>query len=124
RVYAEYERAGVETLRTMASLYEQKGDALAALRVTDRALVYNPKDKARLARKDRYYYSATPEVLKANLDPAGPELDVDYCLRKAKELLDNPDIDLDVVDWAEHLIALALVVKPASRPAKVLRARA
>ena len=45
RLYAEYERAGVETLRTMATLYEQKEDALAALRITDRALVYNAKDK-------------------------------------------------------------------------------
>ena len=124
RLYAEYERAGVETLRMMATLYEQKEDALAALRITDRALVYNPKDKDLLARKDRYYYSVTPEVLQANLEAAGPEFDVGYCLGKAKELLDNPDADLDVLDWAEHLLALAQVVKPGNRPAKVLRARA
>ena len=124
RLYAEYERAGVETLRTMATLYEQKEDALAALRITDRALVYNPRDKDLLERKDRYYISVTPEVLKANLEEAGTEFDVDYCLNKAKALLDNPDIDLDVVAWAEDLVALALVIRPHSRPAKVLKARA
>ena len=65
----------------------------------------------------------TPEVLKANLEEAGPEFDVDYCLTKARALLDNPDIDLDVVAWAEDLVSLALVVRPHHRPAKVLKAR-
>ena len=124
RLYAEYERAGVETLRTMANLYEQKEDALAALRITDRALVYDPKDKDLLARKDRYYYSVTPEILRANLEEAGPEFDVADCLTKAKGVLDTPDIDLDMVDWAEHLVSLALLIRPHSRPAKVLKARA
>src|SRR5262249_7118616 len=54
QLYTEYERSGLETLRTLAELYQRKGDALAALRVTDRALVYNPKDKDLLERKDRY----------------------------------------------------------------------
>src|SRR6266567_7743469 len=64
-LYAEYERSGIETLRTIAGLYEQKEDALAALRVTERALQFNAKDKDLLERKDRYYYSVTPDVLRA-----------------------------------------------------------
>ena len=123
-LYAEYERSGIETLRTMAELYERKGDALAALRVTDRGLVYNPKDRDLLERKDRYYYSATPDVLRANLETAGPELDLNYCTTKAKSILDHPDIDLDSLDWAEHLIDLALVVKPEDRGIRVLKGRA
>ncbi|MBI1915974.1 MAG: tetratricopeptide repeat protein [Planctomycetes bacterium] len=123
-LYAEYERSGIETLRTIAQLYEQKEDALAALRVTDRALQFNAKDKDLLARRDRYYVSVTPEVLRANLETVQKEFDADYCLRKAKELLDFPEADLDVVDWAEHLIDLALVVKSESRAAKVMKARA
>jgi tetratricopeptide (TPR) repeat protein len=123
-LYAEYERAGIETLRTIAQLHEQKEDALAALRVTDRALQFNAKDKDLLARRDRYYVSVTPEVLRANLETVQKEFDADYCLSKAKELLDYPEADLDVVDWAEHLIDLALVVKPDSRPARVMKARA
>ncbi len=35
---AESERSGLETLRTLATLHERKGDALSAMRVTDQAL--------------------------------------------------------------------------------------
>ncbi len=124
QLYSEYERSGVETLRIMADIFERRSDALAALRVNERALAYNPKDKDLLARKDRYYYSVTPEVLSANLEVAGPEIDLNYCITKAKTVLDSAEIDLDMLDWAEYLINLALVVKPANRPTRVLRARA
>ncbi len=123
-LYAEYERAGVDTLRTIAQLYEQKEDALAALRVTDRALQYNPKDRDLLDRKDRYYYSVTAEALRANLETVQKEFDADYCLRKAEAILGTGDIALDVLDWGEHLIDLALVVKPEGRRGRVLKARA
>jgi len=61
QLYAHYEKAGVETYRTLAGLYEQQGDALGALRVTEQALVYNAKDRDLLARRDRYYYSVMPD---------------------------------------------------------------
>lgn len=122
-LYGENERSGIETLRTIAELFERKGDALAALRVVDRALVYNSKDRDLIERRDRYYYSVTPEVLQANLEIAGPEMDLTYCQTKAREVLDNPAGDLDALDWAEHLIDLALVVKPENRAARVLKAR-
>src|SRR5207247_2106461 len=50
--------------------------------------------------------------------------DVGYCLRKARSLLDPRETDLDLLDWAEHLLRLAMVVEPENRLAKVLLARA
>jgi tetratricopeptide (TPR) repeat protein len=122
-LYGEYERSGIETLRTIAELFERKGDALAALRVVDRALVYNSTDKDLIGRRDRYYFSVMPDVLKANLEVAGPEMDLNYCITKAREVLDNQSSDLDALDWAEHLIDLALVVKPENRAARVQKGR-
>ena len=47
---------------------KRRAIALSALRVTDQALVYNPKDKDLLERKDRYYYSVMPEQMRARLE--------------------------------------------------------
>jgi tetratricopeptide (TPR) repeat protein len=124
RLYAESERSGIETLRTLAGLYEQKGDALSALRVTDQALQYNAQDKDLLERKDRYYYSVLPEQLKAALEQVRAGFDFAYCLRKARTILDGRQADADWLDVAHHLAQLALVVQPESRPARVLLARA
>jgi tetratricopeptide (TPR) repeat protein len=124
QLYTEYERAGVETLRTLAELYEKKGDPLAALRVTEQALLYNGKDKDLLARKDRYYYSVLPEHLQARLEQVRGGFDVDYCVRKARSLLDARNADLELLDWAEHLLVLARVVRQDSLSIKVLLARA
>lgn len=122
-LYAESERAGLETLRTLASLYEKKGDALSAMRVTDQALVYNPKDKDLLERKDRYYYSVMPEQMRERIDSVRPWFDFDYCVRKARSILDGRYTDVEWLDVAHHLIQLALVVKPESRAVKVLLAK-
>lgn len=122
-LYSEYERSGIETLRTLAELYAQKQDALAALRITDRALQYNSADRDLLQKKDSYYFSVSPELLQANHEIAVRELDFDYCIKKAKSLLENPDVAFDVIDWADHLATIALVVRPESRPAKVVKAR-
>ncbi len=122
-LYSESERAGLETLRTLANLYEKKGDALSAMRVTDQALVYNPKDKDLLDRKDRYYYSVMPEQLGARLESARPWFDIDYCVRKARSILDSRYTDVEWLDVAHHLIQLALVMKPDSRAVKVLLAK-
>ena len=124
QLYTEYERSGLETLRTLAGVYEQKGDVLGALRTTEKALIYDPRDKDLLERKDRYYYSVAPDVLQAQVDAVREGFDVDYCLRKARSLLEFKDAAPDVIDWAQHLAALAQVVRPDSSAAKVLRARA
>ncbi len=123
RLYSESERSGVETLRVLAELYERRGDPLAAARVTDQALQYNARDKDLLERKDRYYYSVMPSDLKARLEQYGPGFDVDYCLKKARSILDSRYTDLEWLDVAHHLTQLALVLKPESLVAKVMLAR-
>jgi tetratricopeptide (TPR) repeat protein len=122
-LYAESERAGLETLRTLAGLYERKGDALSAMRVTDQALVYNPKDKDLLQRKDRYYYSVQPEQIRARIESVRAWFDFDYCVRKARSILDGRYTDVEWLDVAHHLIQLALVVMPDCRTVKVLLAK-
>jgi tetratricopeptide (TPR) repeat protein len=124
QLYTEYERSGLETLRVLAGVYEQKGDVLSALRTNEKALIYAPKDKDLLERKDRYYYSLMPDALRAQEDAARESLDVDYCLRKARALLDFKEAEPDVIDWAEHLAELAQIVRPDSSAARVLHARA
>jgi tetratricopeptide (TPR) repeat protein len=123
RLYSESERSGLETLRTLAELYERKGDALAALRVTDQALIYNPRDRDLLERKDKYYYSVMPEQLAAAPEPVRGGFDFDYCLTKARSILDARYTDMDWLDVADHLTQLALVIHPDSQAARVLRAR-
>jgi tetratricopeptide (TPR) repeat protein len=122
QLYTEYERSGLETLRTLADLYERKGDALSALRATDQALIYNGKDKDLLERKDRYYYSVTPEQLQARLEAVRGGFDVSYCLNKARTILDRYT-DVEWLDVARHLVQLARIVQPGSITAAVLQAR-
>jgi tetratricopeptide (TPR) repeat protein len=119
-LYTEFERSGLETLRILADLYERKGDALSALRANDQALVYDAKDKDLLARKDRYYYSVMPDELKARLEQVRAGFDFNYCLEKARTILDGRNVDAEWLDVAHHLTQLALVVHPDSRPARVL----
>jgi tetratricopeptide (TPR) repeat protein len=123
RLYSESERSGVETLRVLAELYERRGDPLAAARVTDQALQYNAKDRDLLERKDRYYYSVMPSDLKARQEHYGSGFDVDYCMRKARSILDGRYTDLEWLDVAHHLTQLALVLRPDSLAVKVLLAR-
>ncbi len=124
QLYTEYERSGLESLRTLAELYERKGHPLAALRVTEQALLYDAKDKDLLERKDRYYYSVMPDDLRAHLESVRGGFDVGYCLKKARVLLDAKNWDLDTLDWAQHLAELGRVAQPDSLAAKVLVARA
>src|SRR5262249_6607584 len=124
QLYAQYERAGVETYRLLADLFERQGDALSALRATEQALLYTAKDRDLLERRDKYYYSVMPEHLRAAPDHFKQAVDVGYCLTKAKQLLDGRDLDLDLLDWAQHLVELALVLKPDGVLARVLLARA
>jgi tetratricopeptide (TPR) repeat protein len=124
QLYTESERSGLETLRTLAELYERNGDVLGALRVTEQGLIYNGKDKDLLDRKDRYYYSLLPAQLESHVEAVRSFFDIVYCLRKSRALLDLKDADLDVIDWALHLAELAGVIQPDSLAAQVLRARA
>jgi tetratricopeptide (TPR) repeat protein len=124
QLYTEYDRAGLETLRILADLYEKRGDAMAALRTTEKALLFNGQDKDLLGRKDKYYYSVTPEQLRGSLETVRSFFDVNYCLNKSRSLLDLKDADLELIDWAQTLADLAAVIQPDSYVVKVLRARA
>jgi tetratricopeptide (TPR) repeat protein len=124
QLYSEYERSGLETVRTLASLYERLGDPLSALRATEKALLYNAQDKDLLEKKDRYYYSLMPDDLRARKDLAAHGFDTEYCLNKARKLLDSKHGDLETVEWATHLIELARVLRPELIVGKVLHARA
>lgn len=123
RLLTESERSGMETVRTLAALYEQKGDVIVALRATEQGLIYNARDKDLLERKDRYYFSLTPEDVRTRMDALQSFFDVGYCLTKARSLLDLKNADLDLIAWAEHLARLALVVKPESLAGRMILAR-
>src|SRR5207249_2605192 len=123
-MYAEYERAGLETLRQLAEMHERRGDALAALRYNDKAMVYNPNDRDLLARKDKYYYSVFPEQVRQLPDEVRAGLDGDYCLNKSRQILANRNSDLDAIDWALHLADLARMLRPKLLEPRLLTARA
>src|SRR5204863_6773216 len=101
RLYSEYERAGIDTMRNLASLYEAKGDPLAALHFTELGLVYNANDKDLVERRDKYYWSIKPEDLQRRLETYGGGCDFEYLLKKSKSLLDFRDADMEVIEWAE-----------------------
>src|SRR5207248_10605918 len=123
-MYAEYERAGLDTLRQLAEMHERRGDALAALRYNDKAMVYNPNDRDLLARKDKYYYSIFPEQVRQLPDEVRAGLDADYCINKARQVLANRNSDLDAIEWAQHLADLACVLRPKLLEPPLLAARA
>jgi tetratricopeptide (TPR) repeat protein len=123
RLYTEYERAGLETYRHLGELYEKKKDAWGAVHATEQGLVYDSTDKDLLERKDRCYYSVAPEELAQRLEDVRKWFDVTYCLDKARWVLDRQAEDLDLLDWADHLVRLAQVAQPDSLAVRVLRAR-
>jgi tetratricopeptide (TPR) repeat protein len=116
------ESAGKETLRTLAQMYENDGQVFAALKTTEDALTRG-SDADLLAKKDKYYYSVDPDELGRRADEVRTYFDVKYCVKKAKQLLDSSNTDLDVLDWATHLARLALVMEPNNLVAKVQMAR-
>ncbi len=122
-LYTESENSGIEIYRVLAELYEKKGDALSAARATDQGLLYNAKDRDLLEKKDRYYYSISPEVVQERLEAIRPGFDVAYCINKSKAILDSPANDLEWLDVAAHLLHLATLIAPANLMARVLLAR-
>jgi tetratricopeptide (TPR) repeat protein len=135
--YTMNERAGLETYRTLADLYERKAGLLkergdptksqdaiwVALHCTEHALSYDSQDKDLLQRKDRYYYSITPDEVRARLENVHKWFDSDYCLQKTRTVLERYSNDLEMLDWAEHLAELVQAAQPGSLTAKMLRGR-
>lgn len=124
KFYVQYEGANkVEAYRMLAELFERRKDAWMALHCTEHALSYGGEDRDLLERKDRYYYSVTPDELKARLEDVRKWFDVNYCLTKARFLVEKSNADPELLDWALHLADLAQVVQPGSIAARYLRAR-
>ena len=124
KLYSQYEGAGkLETYRTLAELFERKGDVWMALHCTEHAVAYNAADPDLLARKDRYYYSIQPADLQARLEQVRSWFDVPYCLEKTRWVLKNYNGDLDLLEWASHLADLAQTALPGSLAARFLRAQ-
>lgn len=124
KLYTESPDSGIETLRTLAELYEKQENVLSAIKATDTALCYNATDKDLLEKKDRYYYSLSPEVLRERLEYVKGSFDTTYCVTKAKSILDGPLAQsLEWLDVARHLAELASIVAPANIAAKLVHAR-
>lgn len=124
RLYLETGQAGVSTLRTLAELYEKKGDVLAAIHATEAALAYQSTDADLLQKKDRYYYSVPVELLHEKADDVRRWFDTAYCVKKAKTILDGPLAqDLEWLDVARHLSELASTLNPAHVSAMLVQAR-
>jgi len=124
KLYTEAPTSGIETLRTLAGLYEKKGDVLSAIRATDAGLCHNGTDADLLQRKERYYYSLEADVLRANLEQVRPSFDVTYCIAKAKTILEGPMAQDEAwLDVARHLSELASIVSPANVASKLVQGR-
>ena len=118
--------SGVPTLRALAETYEKKQDIMNALRITEKALCHDGRDPDLLAKKDKYYFSLDAESLATTAkenDNVRKFFDVGYCVKKAKSVLDSKNADLDAIDWAHHLVSLALVMQPKNLIALVQKAR-
>lgn len=121
-IYTQFEGSGKETLRKLAEVYAKKKEVLEALRVVEKAILYGT-DKDLQDKKDSYYFSVKPEDLQALREEVKGYFDVGYCVKKSKTLLDSRSEDLDLLDWAEHLATLALIMQPKNIVALVSRAR-
>jgi tetratricopeptide (TPR) repeat protein len=113
----------LEQYRTLADDYEKAGDPLNALLAVETARLYKADDPDLQSRKDKYYFSVSPERLAAVRDKVDAIFDVTYCVTKANAVLATRDADLDLLDWAEHLTTLARVMKPDLLAAKVAEGR-
>jgi len=118
--------SGVPTLRALAEMYEKKFDIMNALRITEKALCHDGRDPDLLQKKDKYYISLDVADLAKRAkddDNVRKYFDVSYCAKKAKSVLDSKNADLDTIDWAHHLVSLALVMQPKNLMAMVQKAR-
>jgi len=111
-LYTESDQSGIDTVRLLTELFERKGDVVSALIYNERGLMFDGSNKLLLERKDRYYYSLSPEQAETNRDRLKKRFDVEYCLKKAKSLVDLKNAGPEQFDWAWHLARLVLVFEP------------
>ncbi|OWK47303.1 tetratricopeptide repeat protein [Fimbriiglobus ruber] len=123
RLYVEGGKEDANTLRRLAELYAENKDALNALLITERGLLYAKNDPDLLAKKDSYYFSVDVDRLRTVKDKVSGWFDVAYCVRKAKQVADQKEADLDTLDYGLHLARLARVVAPENHAALLAEAR-
>jgi tetratricopeptide (TPR) repeat protein len=123
-LFVESSDCGLDTLRLLGELHERKGDVVGALVWNEKALVVNAKDPLLLERRDRYYYSLLPEQVDTSRERLTKWLDVSYCTRKARSLLDLKTGGPEQVEWGLHLAELARRLQSESIFPSVLVARA
>jgi tetratricopeptide (TPR) repeat protein len=123
RLYVEAGQENAETLRQLAELYIKNNDPLNALLITERGLLYAKADPDLLAKKDSYYYSVDIERVRAVKDKVSGWFDVAYCVRKAQQVANQKEADLDTLDWGLHLAQLARVIQPESHAAQLAEAQ-
>jgi tetratricopeptide (TPR) repeat protein len=123
RLVMENGKNELDGYRKLAALYEKNQDPLNALLMTETGLIYNGKDPDFLAKKDKYYYSVMPDRLDKVRDKVQGYFDVDYCVRKATQVLSQKEPDAETLDWGYHLVTLAGVVKPKNAGVQVAKAR-
>jgi hypothetical protein len=125
RLYVEAgpEQENANTLRQLAELYAKNSDALNALLIVERGLLYAKADPDLLAKKDSYYYSVDPERLATVRDKVTGWFDVAYCVRKAQAVANQKDVDENTLDYGLHLARLARVVMPESHAVQLAEAQ-
>lgn len=123
RLYVEAAGEDVAKLRHLADLYANAGDTLNALAITERGLLYAKADPDLLAKKDSLYYSVEPARIREVRDKVAPWFDVAYCVRKATAVANQPEADLDTLDYGLHLARVARVVQPESNAVRFAEGR-
>jgi tetratricopeptide (TPR) repeat protein len=122
-LYMESPESGTDTLSLVTELYERKGDVVSALIWNEKALALDSGNPILLERKDRYYYSVSPEDLLAQRERVEKYFDSEYCLSKAKFLVDLRNAGEPQLEWALYLARLVLALQPTNIRALVLCGR-
>jgi tetratricopeptide (TPR) repeat protein len=123
RLIVEAGQEDPNTLRKLAELYVKNGDALNALLIVERGLLYAKTDADLLAKKDSYYFSVELSRVQEVKDKISGWFDVPYLLKKANQVADQKDADLDTLEYGLHLIRLARIMQPKSHAIMFAEAR-
>jgi tetratricopeptide (TPR) repeat protein len=97
-------KAGLGTLQTLQELHEQRGDALAAIRPVETALVYNLDAKARsrwTAEKRRLYAMLDPTETGKRIAAGVRWFDVAFCFDEAHRAFDAKEPPERVERWLQ-----------------------
>lgn len=109
---SEAPQSGVDTLRMLADLYELQGDVVQTMLYNEQCLMYDGKNKHYLDRKDRLYVSLTEEDLVTHKEKLSKLIDLNYLMKKPKDILENKNSDHEQLQWAKHLAKLMAAAAP------------